>query len=73
MGIQRDARRAILVIPFHAVLNATSPIEVADYVTGGVSQLLALLGLPLVILGYDERAYLVVERPEPSVPGRRSG
>lgn len=55
---------------FHAVINATPIIETTEPVAGGLSQLVTLLGLPLLVVAYYGRSTLAAAMPEPPVPGR---
>lgn len=62
---------------FHAMINAPSPLRIADtaprwaVTVGELGQLAFLLGVPLVLVLYHGRAYIAASRPVPLVPGRR--
>ncbi|WP_418282011.1 type II CAAX prenyl endopeptidase Rce1 family protein [Halorubrum sp. DTA98] len=60
----------LFVMLFHATINAMPIFEAAEPVAGGLSQLIALIGVPLGILLYYGRTYLAADRPDPTIPGR---
>lgn len=59
----------VFVMLFHAMINVTPVIETDGAVAGGVSQLVVLIGIPLVIVLYHGPRYLATTRPEPPIPG----
>lgn len=67
----------LFVMLFHALINAPSPLRIADptpqwvRTIGELGQLVILLGIPLILVLYYGRAHLAGSGPEPSVPGRR--
>lgn len=62
----------VFVMIFHAMINALPILEAATPVAGGLSQLIALIGVPLVILLYYGKTYLAANRPDPTIPGSPS-
>lgn len=68
----------LFVMLFHAMINAPSPLRIADsapqwaQTVGELGQLVILLGVPLVLVLYHGRAYIAASGPVPPIPGRRA-
>ncbi|SDF55770.1 hypothetical protein SAMN04488067_105188 [Halorubrum xinjiangense] len=67
----------LFVMLFHAMINAPSPLQIADtapswaQTVGELGQLGFLLVVPLVLTLYYGREYLAASQPTPLIPGRR--
>lgn len=68
----------LFVMLFHAMINAPSPLRIADTAPqwaetiGELGGLVILIGVPLMLFLYYGRAYLAASGPVPPVPGRRT-
>ena len=67
----------LFVMLFHAMINAPSPLQIADtalpwaQTVGELGQLGFLLIVPLVLTLYYGKEYLAASTPTPLIPGRR--
>ncbi|WP_336037784.1 type II CAAX endopeptidase family protein [Halobacterium yunchengense] len=67
----------LFVMLFHAMINAPSPLQIANSAptwantVGGLGQLVLLLMVPLILFLYYGRNYLAASHPHPPIPGRR--
>lgn len=67
----------LFVMLFHAMINAPSPLQIADaappwaQTVGELGQLGFLVVVPLVLTLYYGRGYLAASQPTPLIPGRR--
>ena len=68
----------LFVMLFHAMINAPSPLRIAEAApawartVGELGQLVLLLLVPLALVLYYGRQSLAESRPKPSIPGRRT-
>lgn len=60
----------LFVMLFHAMINVTPVVEAEATVAGGASQLVVLLGIPLLLVWHYGRENLTARRPEFPIPGR---
>lgn len=65
----------LFVMLFHAMINAPSPLQIAEnapawaQTVGELGQLAILLLVPLILVWYHGRTYLANSSPEPRIPG----